>query len=275
MTFELVMATLGRHDRVRKFCEELAGSTHKEVLLTIVDQGDDDAVERAVTSLRLPFRTQVLRSAVGLSRARNVALRQRVGDVIAFPDDDCVYPSSLLERIARTLDARPACGGVTCASRANDGIASGARWRGKHAIIRRSNVWRTAISYTIFLRREVVDVVGEFDESLGLGAGTRWGSGEETDYILRALDRGIAIEYLSDLFVFHPVNERTAARGRAYGMGMGRVLRKHGLPRAVTAYHCARPLGGAMVAALRNDWSASAYHLSVAQGRTQGYLAEE
>ena len=36
----------------------------------------------------------------------------------------------------------------------------------------------------------VVEAVGAFDETLGPGAGTPWGSGEDTDYHLRILKAG-------------------------------------------------------------------------------------
>ena len=42
-------------------------------------------------------------------------------------------------------------------------------------------------SSAIFLRRELIAVVGAFDEALGVGSGTLWPAAEETDYLLRAL----------------------------------------------------------------------------------------
>ena len=54
----------------------------------------------------------------------------------------------------------------------------------------RDNVWNRAMSFTIFLRARVVERVGRFDERLGLGSGTPWHSGEEIDYLIRALAAG-------------------------------------------------------------------------------------
>ena len=51
---------------------------------------------------------------------------------------------------------------------------------------------------TIFLRRELVARVGDFDERLGLGSGEPWSSGEEIDYLIRAVRAGARIEYDPD-----------------------------------------------------------------------------
>ena len=54
------------------------------------------------------------------------------------------------------------------------------------------------ISFTIFLRRRVVERVGEFDETLGVGAGTPYGSCEESDYLIRAVKSWVLVAVLSD-----------------------------------------------------------------------------
>ena len=43
--------------------------------------------------------------------------------------------------------------------------------------------------------------VGGFDEELGLGSGTPWHSGEEIDYLVRALATGAHLEYDPSLVV--------------------------------------------------------------------------
>src|SRR5205823_4423770 len=126
-----------------------------------------------------------LRSAPGLSRARNVALPHVDADIVAFPDDDCVYPGDLLERVAQRFAAEPRLDGLTGRD------DSPARWEEDAAMLTRDNLWNRAISFTIFVRSEVVARVGGFDERLGLPGS----SSEEIDYLVRALDAGARIEY--------------------------------------------------------------------------------
>ena len=68
------------------------------------------------------------------------------------------------------------------------------------------------ISFTLFLRRDVVARVGPFDERLGLGSGTPWSSGEELDYVLRAIQSGARIVYDPDLTVTHARKRHTGVR---------------------------------------------------------------
>ena len=69
----------------------------------------------------------------------------------------------------------------------------------------------------MFLRREVVRDYS-FDESLGVGAGTPWGAGEETDYLLRLLEDGHRIFYDPAIAIWHqgrsgPYTSGTFAEG--------------------------------------------------------------
>ncbi len=41
----------------------------------------------------------------GLSRARNTGLKVADGDIIAFPDDDCIYETNVLESILETFNS--------------------------------------------------------------------------------------------------------------------------------------------------------------------------
>jgi len=82
-------------------------------------------------------------------------------DIVAFPDDDCSYPPGLLQRVAERLTADPDLDGLT--GRAEDASgASSASWKADAAVLTDDNLWNRAISYTIFLRRAVVEQVGAF-----------------------------------------------------------------------------------------------------------------
>jgi GT2 family glycosyltransferase len=139
-------------------------------------------------------------------------------------------------------------------------------------------VWRRAITFSIFLRRSVVEGAC-FDESLGVGAGSPWGAGEETDYLLRAMERGHSIYYDPSLGIWHrgrsgPYRPETSAKARHYGMGVGRVLRKHHYPLHSVAYHLVRPLGGALLYLSGGRAEKARYHWSIFSGRMNGWRAQ-
>ena len=95
------------------------------------------------------FPIERLRSPRGLSRARNVALSHLEAELVAFPDDDCVYPVDLLEQVSRRFATEPALDGLT--GRAIDPLGrSSPSWAAAPARLTRDNLWNRAISFTIW-----------------------------------------------------------------------------------------------------------------------------
>jgi GT2 family glycosyltransferase len=243
VTFDLVVATVGRTEELERFLASLDAQTHAAYRVLVVDQNDDDRVlplldERAVR----------LRSPRGLSRARNAALPELTADAVAFPDDDCVYPPDLLERVAARL--------------ANlDGVTGREPWwTTTAATLTRDNLWNRAISFTIFLRRELVERVGAFDERLGLPSS----SGEEIDYLIRALDAGARIDYDPSIVVEHPRKQGdVAARD---GESIGYLLRKHRYGARTLARMLLRPAAGIALQPGR-----ARFHAETLRGRVRGY----
>jgi GT2 family glycosyltransferase len=233
-----------------------------------VDQNEDARLDPVVGGR--PFRVERIRGLLGLSRARNAGLALVEADLVAFPDDDCVYPPGLLARIAERLDSDSRLAGLT--GRAADASgASGASWKDEGALLTDDNLWNRAISFTIFLRRSVLETVGSFDEELGLGSGTTWSSGEEIDYLIRAVRAGASIEYDPSLVVVHDVRTDDVRTGARDGASLGYLLRKHGYPLRVVFRMLLRPLGGAVVSLLRFDGGRSRYYLATFRGRIRGY----
>ena len=268
-SFDLVLATVGRTDELARFLGSLAAQDYPRARVLLVDQNPDDRLEPVVAAAAVDVVR--LRSEPGLSRARNAALPHLTADVVAFPDDDCVYPPGLLSLVAARLAGQQELAGLTGRAVGFDGGVS-ASWRTDAARLRRDDLWNRAISFTIFLRSSVVDEVGPFDEQLGLGAGTPWHSAEEIDYLIRALDRGAAVEYDPELVVLHDVREDTPAIGLRDGASIGYLLRKHRYSPRVVGRMLVRPVGGAVAALVRLDGGTARYRLATLRGRIRGYL---
>jgi len=261
VTFDLVVATLGRVDELARLLDSLERQTHKDFRVIVVDQNEDARLD-AVLSAHARLALEHLRAPRGLSRARNEALPQLRADVVAFPDDDCTFPEDALERVAQRLAADPTLDGLT--GRAPDSSS----WKRDAATLTRENLWNRAISFTIFLQRPVIERVGAFDEALGLPTS----SGEEIDYLIRAIDQGARIEYDPTLVVMHPEKSRDpAAVGARDGASLGYILRKHRYPPLTVARMFVRPAGGALLALLRNDRGRARFHVSTLRGRLAGY----
>jgi glycosyltransferase involved in cell wall biosynthesis len=275
LSFDLVVATLGRSRELDALLTSLDAQSHGAIRVLVVDQNDDDRVARVVDG-HPGLEVVRVRSERGLSRARNAALPHVRADVVAFPDDDCVYPPDLLAAVSRRLAARPELGGLTGRHVDPAGSPTG-RWPATACELTPETVWNRAISYTIFLRSDVVRRVGGFDETLGLGSGTPWHSGEEIEYLVRALRGGVRILYDPELAVLHhaapPSDHDFVALGARDGASVGYILARHRYPPRAVARMLVRPAGGALVALARRDPRRARFQLATLRGRARGYVA--
>jgi glycosyltransferase involved in cell wall biosynthesis len=276
MKFSLIVATLGRSAELTRLFESLALQTHHDFEVIVIDQNDDDRAEQMVNLFIDRLDIIHLSSAKGLSRARNVGLAHVTGDLVAFPDDDCWYPNDILETVVKRLSADVNLAGLTGRSVDKEGVNSQGRWATQSVAINRNNVWICATSYTIFLRASIFAQVGGFDETLGVGAGTPWGAGEEVNFLLRCLGHQLTLRYDPNLCVHHPepvveLNERAFTRTRLYNRGYGRVLYLNHLPFYFVFYAILRPAVGSAVSMLRFDVPRARYYWIAARERFLGW----
>lgn len=275
--FSLVMGTLGRTDDVRRFLASLQRQDYRHFELFIVDQNGDDRLLPMIEEYGQHYPIRRICSAKGLSRARNAALPFISGDLVAFPDDDCWYPDGLLSAVAARFAADPRMQGLTGRFVDHDGSAEG-HWLAQSQILNRYTVWRGAISFTIFLRRRLVDRIGGFNEDLGVGSGTPWGAGEETDYLLRGLNLGACIYFDRDLVLHHPVkirsfDEAALQRQNSYEAGFGRVIRRAGFPVWYFPYHFSRSVASVLIALLKGHPRTARFKWQGLRARLRGWLS--
>ena len=274
LRFDLVAATVDRTAPLEALLASLEAQTHTAFRLVVVDQNADDRVS---TLLHAHPRLDVLhlRSQRGLSRARNAALPHLDADLVAFPDDDCVYGPDLLAGVAERLATDGDLDGLTGRAVDADGTADPS-WRDDAAVLDPSNLWNRVISFTIFLRSAVVAGVGPFDERLGLGSGTPWSSGEELDYVLRAIRSGARVVYDPAVTVTHARRRYTSSELRAVGLrdgaSVGWLLRRHGYGGRTTARMLLRPVGGIGASLARGDLARASFHAATLRGRVRGYI---
>jgi GT2 family glycosyltransferase len=273
---DLVLATVERTRETERFLDSLRASTFRDVRLIVVDQNADDRLGPLLGRHELPV-LHLRSTERGANRARNVGLRHVEAPLVGFPDDDCWYPADLLERVVDFFDGHLEWAGLCGRSVDEHGRPSNGRWDRAAGRITPLNVWKRATGCTIFLRRSTVEAIGSFDESLGPGAGTDFGASDEIDYVLSAVEAGERILYDPTLCVGHPQTREASARpdpcaGYRYAMGMGHVMRKHGLPWWFAAYHWGRAVGGAGVELARGRPARARFHAAVAVGRVRGWL---
>lgn len=276
-SIDLVLATLGRTTEVAGFLNSLVEQTYRGFRVILIDQNSDERLEQMVIDFAEAIAITRVRSEPGLSHARNIALPKLEGDVIAFPDDDCIYLPDLLMRVGDLLVRHPEWDGIAGRTVDERGESSFIPWPTKPALVTRMNVWRRAVSTTIFFRRAVVEQVGSFDETLGAGSATQWGSGEETDYVLRALAAGFKIRYEPEVSIVHESPQPHLSPGSAHkayltGMGNSRVLRKHSYPAWFAALRVLQLVAGSAYLLMRGRAPLARFYAAMARGRIRGWF---
>lgn len=275
--FSLLVCTVERVAELERLLDSLRHQRYRRFDVVIVDQNEDDRLGPVVRKFSEQLEICRIRSERGLSRARNAGLPQCRGEIIALPDDDCWYPEMLLERVARAFHEQPHAGFVLGRWQDEAGHDALGVWPAAAEAVDDQHIWTRAISFTTFMRRAAMAVVGRFDERLGVGAGTPWGAGEETDYLLRAMSVGVAGWYEPECVVHHPrppeySTARAAVRALSYGRGIGFVLRKHCAGGGRIIRFLARPLAGATLSFATLRWGRARFHLLVFTGRCIGLL---
>lgn len=231
--FTLILATLGRKEPLFSLFESLVVQTYKNFTVLVIDQNSPGFLAPVFEKYQSQLDISVVRSLPGLSKARNVGLKNSKGDAFALTDDDSIYAPDTLEMAAEALQNADVVIGTLLPPN-QLGFAS---LKGKRVIGQESSqetllsVFRSAPSATLFFRSSAVDEIGLFDEALGVGSGTIFASGEETDYLIRCVRAGHTIVRAPEVRVYHPVPDFAASadKARSYGRGRNYVILKHKL----------------------------------------------
>lgn len=272
--FSLIVATIRRTTELQRLLGSLRRQD-EDLEVIVVDQNSDDRLAPIISFYADDLNIRHLSSRAGAARARNAGLDVARGEIIAFPDDDCWYPPGLLHDVRRRLRTCPDCAGITGRGADEAGNDSGCRWLPRPAVINRFNIWRAAIEFTMFLRRDAITDL-RFNAELGTGADTPWGAGEGTDFLLRLLARGRRMRYEPTVVVHHPshiINPPSQEKALLYAYGIGRVMGLNRYPPALAAMLCLGPLVHSAVGVARLDFKSAALTRRVAMCRLAGYRA--
>lgn len=272
--FSLIVTTLGRVPELERLLASLDSQTCKDFEVLVVDQNPDDCL-LTVLARHPGLQVRHLRSRRGAARGRNVGLPLAQGDLIGFPDDDCWYPGDLLAAVATWFADHPQYGALFTCVRDADNKPVGPRWPKHACVCTKNNIWDIGLMTCGFLRRAVTDAVGVLDENIGVGSDSPYQSGEETDYYLRALERGFSMWFEPSITVHHPnlhSHERLRLRTYSFALGAGYVMRVHRYPWWALTWKVMRSLGGAVVSLLKADVKDATIYLSRAGGQIRGYV---
>ena len=220
LTFSILVTTQGRTHELAAFMRSLC--QQGGVSCTLIAGMQETPTDPTSLIQNPPY--AIVHKALprlGLSQARNALLTEATGDILALADDDCLYPPDLLPAVAKFFKTHPRCAVLICDADCQKPTPQ-KRWQ----------VLRKAPSYTLFFKRSAVTEIGPFDENMGIGADTPWQSGEETDFVLRIMERGYQVWRIPAPRIQHPdvlqTDSINTAKVIGYARGRMYLLQKHG-----------------------------------------------
>ncbi len=239
----VVVATRNRAHLLPTCLDALAAqqtSARFEVL--VVDNGSHDATTEVVDEFaRADARFRVVQEpVVGLSRAKNAGVAGARADLLLFTDDDALPCERWIATLVAFLDravATPVLAGGPVVPIAHD-LGPWPPWVGEGTAdlprlyhgpaTRRLGEFEWLWGANMGVRRELLESIGGFDESLGV-SGDQRGTFEDVELVQRVAGHGGECWYLPDAAVQHRTSP-AAARPRAlaekaFARGANDVLR--------------------------------------------------
>jgi len=273
----LIVCTIGRRAELTRLLGSLALQSAPDFEIVLVDQNPPGFLDPLLEPFRDGLRLRHVTSPKGVSLARNAGLAEARGRLVGFPDDDCWFGPDVCRSVLEHFAARPGLDFLTGRTVDGQGRDCSGEFRPNAGPVGLSSVFKTGNANTFFVRREAALAVGGFELALGPGSAGDLQAGEDVDFLIRCVRRGLSVHYDPAFTVFHdPVDEarteKTLRRVRVYALSFGHLLRRHGLGPGYLAYRLTRSVGGAVLRGARGDvWNAR-LRLLWARGTLLGYL---
>jgi len=179
------------------------------VEILVVDNGSDQDIRKAVAAL--PHVLVLQEPTPGPYAARNRAIKEARGQILAFTDADCIPDASWIghgsEYLARHEDIALVAGKVEVVPANPERPTAAELYEMLNAFPQETYVTqhRFGVTANLFVRKEVFDTVGPFLDSV-MSAGD-WEFGR------RATAAGFSLAYGPDLVVVHPARHTLRQRG--------------------------------------------------------------
>jgi len=203
----------------------------------IVDQSQNPSVIDIINQYTKSFQIiHLIQAESGASLARNAGGNLARGEILFWPDEDCLLLEiNLLMLVDKEFKIDPDLGGLIVVARDEDGVPFH-RWLPHQTrILTALDALTRATEWAMFIRREIFYFNVGFDCNFGPGKSTLWAAGESADLCLRMLNNQHKLVLTPEIYVNHPnpiiqFNNQTQLRkGYLYAAGMGAAIRKNNI----------------------------------------------
>lgn len=185
--------------------ESIVKQSYQSIEIIIADDGSTDGT--AMVAERFNKQIRYVRQAnAGPGAARNLGINAAMGEFLAFLDADDLWHVEKLSRQMARFRTRPELG--CCVGHVqNFWVPELREEEEKFRDHRISKPLPGYVTTTLLARREAFDTVGRFDTAIS--------HADDTDWFLRAEERGIAMELLPDVLLYRRMHTKNLSRMKA------------------------------------------------------------
>jgi len=175
--------------------------------LIVVDNNSNDNTKSVIENFlyRTPFPVRYFfEPNQGLSNARNLALKEALGDIIIFTDDDCIVEHNWLSKIFDEFQSDSdlmVLGGRVELYNDKDKPVTLYRLREKRQFTSVFQIFTLLPGCNMSFRRSVFNTIGKFD--INFGAGRTIPSAEDSDFFYRAFRMNFKMMYSPEVLIYH------------------------------------------------------------------------
>jgi GT2 family glycosyltransferase len=253
MKLTVAICTGGRDSLVHAI-RSLANQSMAPDKLLIVDQSGKGRAQAFIEEVGYTHPWEVVeQDEKGLSRARNAVVERLDTDWVFFTDDDCVVSLDLVDQLHRVVKTYPKAAFLAGACLwpldydAATEDAPGMTVRA-HTKLDAESTFKPFgfMGGCLAFSKAVIDAVGKFDEELGAGADLF--TGEESDFIIRAISKGFVGWTSPRMVVYHDYGARKRPENNLLNGRLGNAAllwkyRKMGDPIAIALAERILPYG--------------------------------
>ena len=231
----LVVCTYGRTKQLSELINSIKHQSVPPKEIIIVDQNPpsfldalikDSAGSLNIIHANVPF--------TGASKARNYGASIATGEIIAFPDDDCIYRKDTIKNVMSGFERKDELGVLIAGKNETLNAVHHDNGLRRNAVTEIHTVLdlfkAKAETSNIFARKEYLSKLEYiFDNNIGPGERTKWASNEETDLLVRLLQRNIPIMKDENVRIIHHSSQGSLKKTLQYGMGRYELIRRNNL----------------------------------------------
>ena len=226
MLISLIIPTYGRTSELAELLESLKCQAYKNFEVLIVDQNDSINIDNIIRNYHASLNIKHIKSSrKGIAVNKNIGIKHSSGTLITFPDDDCkYYPETLQSAFNYSQKNKTVDLFYGRVYDTEQKINIMRNWAYSDIKLGKFNFHNNYSAITCFSRNKKL----VFDENFGVGS--KYGCGEEFDYIMQALNLGMNVRYTPEISMWHPkldINVMNDEKVFYYAKGYGAVFRKN------------------------------------------------